>query len=233
MIWQRRGERGLVTGGAIALALFSIGSLATASRVEARSRDFSAPPAPPDAPSPRARSLRLSIDFGARTLLARWRDGNTGDTHHTWQLGPELRLGVGWAMNERTAIFLDARGAVSFLGPPENGDVVRFGGGIAIGGVGTGIDWFLGEGSCWRWSFSIRRAWARPWGFLFIPPAGPMFGAPVPVLDVWLAEVGTGYVHRSGRVDRGWVFAAFGGPSWSGGQTGWLAGLGATYAWSR
>jgi len=173
----------------------------------------------------------FSLAVGVDTLAARWYEPIPRTATHSWQLGPELRLGAGFVANARVIVSAEGYGALPFLGTPGNGEALRLGGALALGGLGVGADCFLREGGSWDLRLSARRSWARPWGFLFFP--GTQIEGERPTLDVWLFEAGIGHARRRGHVDGSWIVSLLGGPLWTGGRAGWMAGLSFVRAWSR
>jgi hypothetical protein len=230
MTWSQHGSRmrlfALAPICASILLLLSNSPFASA-----RSRDFSEPEEPDGPPLPRAGPLVLSVGIGIDTLAARWYRPGSDAYARTWQLGPELRLAGGILIRERMSMMVEALGAVPLLGTPGDGEVLRFGDALAVGGLGLVADWLPREDSPWDLHIAARRCWATPWGFLFVP--GVQLVGERPTLDAWLFEAGIARPHRSGHVDRSWTLSVTGGVLSSGGREGWMAGLSFIHSWSR
>ena len=177
----------------------------------------------PGSTTPRSSALFLSLGLGIDALAATWREPNPSIDGGLQQLGPALRPAIGVQVGSQTALFIDAVGTVPGLVP---------GWGVELGGVGLGVDRFVQADGPWHLRASARRAWAyRSAAF-----SAPILQIPPPIRtidEIWLFELAIGHAYRTGRIERGWMLALFGGPLWVETGIGWIGGLSLARVWSR
>jgi hypothetical protein len=204
---------------------FLLGSLVVVLMVQpaqARSRDFSAPPEPEEAPLPRSGPISFSFALGGDYLYARWRENfpppeSTGFSNG----GPAIQIRLGVPIGERLALFIQSD--LSILVIPGNTLWLE------MGGLGVGGTVFL-PGSPWYLELGMRRAVAGTITDTGVQSPTPRVAA---ISGVWFGEIGLGRATRRGRFDRGPALSLFGGLMNPEGSSGWGIGTSLLYRWSR
>lgn len=186
----------------------------------ARSRDFSAPPEVVEPALPRSGPVFVSFGIGFDFLSGAWRETETGRRQQTASGGFDLRARFGTVVRQRVVLFLDAQARAPVVPPIFD---------LYLAGVGAGAMVFLSARDPWHLDLALRRSWAGVSTLCCSDEISP----PVESFQIWLAELGLGYVSRAGHSDAGWTLSLLSGLIRSSGVSGWMVGSALTYAWSR